>query len=87
MATPSFDDSMFLLAHCSVCAADTLTHLGLGPEDDLIRCCVHCDAPVVSPLIEVSSEELEDRGYSVIEARTCGNGGGCGSGCGTRAQH
>ena len=84
MATPAFDDSSFLVAFCPTCDKETLTHLSLGPEDDMVRCCVHCDAPVTGELFEIDSADLEDKGYAVVEARTCGNGGGCGSGCGSR---
>jgi hypothetical protein len=87
MATPRFEETTFPLAYCPACEAETLTHVTLADNDEELRSCIHCDTVVTTGLVEVPSEELEDRGYSVIEARTCGNGGGCGSGgCGTRAR-
>lgn len=77
MATPSFGDSEFLLAYCRVCDRKVLTHVALGPGDDEIRCCLHCDEVIAGDLRAVSSDELEANGYGLLQARSCGNGGGC----------
>jgi hypothetical protein len=85
MATPEFGNEEFLLGHCPVCAKDVLTHIDIGPDDEEIRCCVHCDAHVGNGMRAVSADELEAFGYAIVDARVCGNGGGCSAGgCGLR---
>ena len=72
MATPFLEDAEFLFATCSACDKSVLTHVvDFDDDGNEVRRCVHCD-------------ELEERGYRLIDARGCGNGGGCSSGCGTR---
>lgn len=84
MASASFADSVFSIGYCATCAKDVLTHVDLGPANEEIRRCLHCDA-LITRLRLVSSEELQAHGYALIEARVCGNGGGCSvSGCGPR---
>jgi hypothetical protein len=86
MATPALDGTEFLFARCPACEKSVLTHVAdfndLGEE---IRHCVHCDTQVATGWELVGAEELEARGYSLVEARACGNGGGCGAGCGMRS--
>jgi hypothetical protein len=85
MATASFSDTEFLVAYCSRCAVEVLTHIDLGAAEDEIRRCVHCDGAITSELRPVQPDELEATGYAVVRARGCGNGGGCGAGgCGMR---
>ena len=84
MATAALGDTEFLLGYCKDCGRHVLTHVDLGPHDDEVRRCLHCDAIIASQMQIVSAAELEARGYSVVEARTCGNGGGCSAGCGMR---
>jgi len=86
MATPSLSDSEFVVGFCVGCAKDVLTHLDLGPTDDEVRRCLHCDEAINSALRSVRGDELEASGYALIEARSCGNGGGCSAGCGMRSQ-
>lgn len=84
MATPVLDDTAFPLAACEPCGRDVLAYVESDrPEVGEIRRCVHCDA-IVAEWRAADAHELEDAGYSVLEARGCGNGGGCSSGCGTR---
>jgi len=85
MATPSFSDSEFVMGFCPSCAKDVLTHVDIGPTDDEERRCLHCDTLIETALRGVRADELEASGYALIEARTCGNGGGCSSGCGIRS--
>ena len=85
MAVPSFDATDFLVGYCAACEKDVLTHVDLGSDGEDVRRCLHCDELVATSLRSVSSEQLTENGYAVIEARTCGNGGGCGAGgCGMR---
>jgi len=85
MATPSLGQSEFLIGYCASCEKPVLSHVQLDSDDAERRLCVHCDAAIVDGLTSVSGAELESHGYAVIEARTCGNGGGCSAGgCGMR---
>jgi hypothetical protein len=86
MASPSFDDAEFLVGPCPDCNRDVLTHVDIGPSSELVRHCLHCDAVLAEPsLTLVSGADLEAHGYAVLEARVCGNGGGCSpTGCGSR---
>lgn len=82
---PSFDATDFLVGHCAGCEKDVLTHVDLSTDGDEVRRCLHCDDMISAPLRSVGSDQLEANGYAVIEAKTCGNGGGCGAGgCGMR---
>ena len=84
MATPAFGDAEFFVGYCPGCEKQVLTCIEFGPTNEERRLCVHCDSGV-EQLRAVSSHDLADTGYEVLEARTCGNGGGCGSGgCGMR---
>lgn len=83
MATPVLDDVQFPLAHCPSCTRDVVAYVELDDQDLEVRRCLHCDERV-SEWREVSTDQLEGAGYSLIEARGCGNGGGCSSGCGMR---
>jgi hypothetical protein len=87
MATPILGDVEFLVGACPACAKEVLTHVDLAPDGSEMRLCLHCDG-VISPtaLETVAGAELEAGGYELIEARLCGNGGGCSSGCGSRAR-
>jgi len=85
MATAAFGNSDFLVGYCLACDKNVLTHLDLTPDDGEIRRCLHCDEIIPGPFKSVSSDQLEANGYAIVEARTCGNGGGCGvGGCGMR---
>jgi len=86
MATPALGDTEFLLGYCRDCEQQVLTHVDLGAHDDEVRRCLHCDAIIADRMEIVSTAELEARGYRVVEARACGNGGGCSAGCGMRAR-
>jgi hypothetical protein len=52
-------------------------------DDDEIRRCLQCDQRL-SDWRDATAAELEDAGYSLLEARGCGNGGGCSTGCGMK---
>lgn len=81
MASPAFDDVLFPLAHCGVCDRDVLGYLD-ADEVGEVRRCLECDG-LLPEWREASAEELEAAGYALLEARGCGNGGGCGAGgCG-----
>jgi len=85
MATPAFSDAEFLVGYCSGCQKEVLTHSDLGPDDEEIRRCLYCDEPILRELRSIGSQELEASGYAIVEARVCGNGGGCAvGGCGSR---
>jgi hypothetical protein len=86
MATPSFGDSQFLVGACPQCQKEVLTHIDFGPDDSEIRRCVHCDEVLeLNDLAFASGTALEEAGYALLEARLCGNGGGCSAGgCGSR---
>ncbi len=86
MATPSLaNDSSFELRDCRNCARPVLGYFDLDESgDELIRC-LHCDLVLTGATHLVDRDDLLDAGYTVVEARTCGNGGGCSSGgCGSR---
>ncbi len=83
MATPSLGDAEFLFASCELCGKRVLTYIDFGPDDGELRRCLHCETIITSGLQPATSNDLETNGYAVIEARTCGNGGGCSAGgCG-----
>ncbi|MFI5366178.1 MAG: hypothetical protein ACHQ4J_11190 [Candidatus Binatia bacterium] len=85
MATPALGASEFLLGYCHSCERRVLTHVQLDPHDAELRLCLHCDTPIVDDLGSVPAADLEASGYALVEARTCGNGGGCAAGgCGMR---
>ena len=85
MATPTLSDAEFLVGYCGGCQKEVLTHTVLGPDDEEIRLCLSCDQPITAGLRSIGSEELEASGYAIVEARICGNGGGCAvGGCGMR---
>jgi hypothetical protein len=85
VATPQFDDSEFLLGYCVGCSKEVLTHVDFGPDDLPIRLCLHCDLEIDGGLHAVTGQQLSTSGYAVLEARSCGNGGGCSAGgCGAR---
>jgi len=84
MATPSLGDTEFLLASCPDCAKPVLTHVvDFDEHDNEVRRCIHCDGAVADDWRAVGAAELDAYGYGLIEARGCGNGGGCSS-CGLR---
>lgn len=90
MASPGFDSTTFLAAYCERCDDEVLTFLDLDPEagDRLLFRCLSCKSLVVDCFRELSHDDLENIGYSVLEARTCGNGGGCGAGgCATGSRN
>jgi len=83
MAAPSLGDVDFLLGDCEGCAKRVLSYLTIDPSKNLVRRCIHCNEILAEPLTPVSSTELEAHGYGLVEARLCGNGGGCSpTGCG-----
>jgi hypothetical protein len=85
MATPALGESEFLIGYCHSCEKQVLTHVQLGADDAELRLCFHCDAIIADGLASVPGTELEAHGYALVEARTCGNGGGCAAGgCGMR---
>ena len=85
VATPGLEEAEFLVGHCTFCDRQVLTHLDLDLADEEIRLCVHCDGVVSSELTWLGTRDLEAHGYSLMQARSCGNGGGCSAGgCGTR---
>jgi hypothetical protein len=85
MATPSLEDAEFLFATCAACHKSVLTHVvDFDDEGNEVRRCVHCDGEVGRDWQSLRADELEEHGYGLIDARGCGNGGGCSSGCGTR---
>jgi hypothetical protein len=86
MATPAWGDTEFVLGYCPECAKQVLTHLDLDPGDEELRRCLHCDAIVTDGLSWATGDDLEASGYALLEARTCGNGGGCAAGCGVRSR-
>ena len=86
MATASIsNDSAFELRDCGDCGSAVLGYFDLDASGAEVIRCLHCDLDLDGPPKLVSGDELLAAGYSVVEARTCGNGGGCSSGgCGTR---
>jgi len=86
VATPSIGDAEFLLASCPQCAKSVLTHIvDFDDADNEIRRCIHCDGEVDGDWRVVPAASLDDYGYGLVEARGCGNGGGCSS-CGMRTR-
>ena len=86
MATPSLGSTEFVLGDCPECAKQVLTHLDLGRDDEEIRRCLHCDAIISNGFRWATSAELETKGYAIVDARICGDGGGCAAGCGMRSR-
>jgi hypothetical protein len=85
MATPTLDATEFLLGWCDRCNRDVLPYLELDGHDEISHHCLHCDTMLDATLRPSTAAEVEAAGYSVVEARLCGNGGGCSAGCGMRA--
>ena len=83
MATPVLEDVQFPLAHCLGCARDVIAYVELGEGGHEVRRCLQCDQRLTE-WHEAGADELEAAGYSLLEARSCGNGGGCGASCGMR---
>ncbi len=83
MATPLLDDTQFPLGYCAVCAREVMTYLEADDGEVESRRCLHCDE-LLADWRHATSDEIESAGYSLVEARACGNGGGCSSGCGMR---
>ncbi len=83
MATPRIDDVQFPLAFCTPCGREVVPYLEDAAGEQERRCCVHCDAPI-DGWRDGDTADLEAAGYALLEARGCGNGGGCSSGCGMR---
>lgn len=86
MATPALAETeTFELWHCSDCKRQVLGYFDLDVDDSDILRCLHCDGRLDGTVKNVDGAELLAAGYSVVEARTCGNGGGCSTGgCGSR---
>jgi hypothetical protein len=83
MATPSFGDVEFLFGSCPLCKKEVLTYADFGPDDGELRRCLSCEGIVTSGLQAATRNDLEANGYAIIDARTCGDGGGCAAGgCG-----
>jgi hypothetical protein len=80
MAALSLGNSTFLVGHCQSCDREVLTHLDVGPADNEIRRCFHCDRVITSGLRAVPGNELETTGYALQEAGGCGKGGACSTG-------
>ena len=88
MATPSFEgDTEFLLGWCSACGKEVLPYVDIDDGHRETRRCLHCDTVLDRTLRAATAADVEDAGYAIVNARTCGNGGGCSSGCGTRNPH
>lgn len=82
MAVPTLDSATFLVAYCSQCDDEVLTYLDLDETlvGELQHRCLSCASPAIERFRELESDDLEEIGYEVVDARTCGNGGGCGAG-------
>jgi hypothetical protein len=88
VASASFGSSEFLLGECPICLKQVLTHVDFDADGSELRRCVHCDATIDAAALRwVDGSELESTGYALLEARVCGNGGGCSSGCRSNTQH
>jgi len=85
MATPSFSDEEFLLGWCGNCGKEVLPYVEIDAGDREVRRCLHCDAVLDHTLHGATAVQVQEAGYQIVEARTCGNGGGCSSGCGMRS--
>lgn len=83
MATPALDDARFPMARCGSCEREVITYVDLDERGEERRRCLHCD-DLLTECRDVDADDLEAAGYALIEARGCGNGGGCSSGCGQR---
>jgi len=83
MATPTFGDAEFFFGRCQRCGKRVLTYTDVGPDDRELRRCLHCESIIATGLEAATAAELHANGYGIIDARTCGDGGGCtASGCG-----
>jgi hypothetical protein len=86
MADADLAEVAFLLGWCSHCGREVLTAaIEAGGEADH-RVCVHCDGAIAAALSSVLGDELETRGYGLLEDTSgCGRPD-CGGGrCGTRS--
>ncbi len=86
MATPTIGDSEFVLGWCADCERRVLPYVELGEDGAEVYRCLHCDSATLEEMSGASAAEIEEAGYGVVEARVCGNGGGCSSGCGSRGE-
>jgi len=85
MAQPGFGASEFPVGDCSVCDKEVLTFVDFDDAGSECRRCLHCETTISGRVRWIDSEMLEADGYAVVEARACGNGGGCSAGgCGMR---
>jgi len=83
MATPSIGDAEFLFGTCQVCGKQVLTYTDFGPDGAEVRRCLSCETVVIDSLQAVTAIELQASGYGIVDARICGDGGGCAAGgCG-----
>jgi hypothetical protein len=82
MTTRALGDAEFLLGYCPACQKDVLTYFDLELHDHEIRRCLHCDRVITDEIRPMSGADLEASGYTVLGARSCGNGGACGMGAG-----
>lgn len=83
MATPSLEEAEFLFGACEVCGKRVLTYTDFGLDGAELRRCLHCETEVTDSLQATPASELQGSGYVVVEARACGDGGGCSAGtCG-----
>lgn len=83
MATPSIGEAEFVFGDCQVCGKRVLTYTDFGPDDAELRRCLHCETIVSGSLQAATAVELQANGYGIVDARACGDGGGCvAGGCG-----
>jgi len=83
MATPSIGEAEFFFGTCEACGKRVLTYTDFGPEGAELRRCLGCEMVVTDSLEATTAVELQANGYAIVEARACGDGGGCGAGtCG-----
>ena len=77
----------FPTARCEPCDKSVLTYVTLDERGGEVRCCVHCDGPIVENLRWLTASELESEGYEIgYRPREEKSGGGCSAGgCGTCA--
>jgi hypothetical protein len=83
MATPALEGVQLPMGYCITCAREVMVYLDVAEGDREQRRCLHCDAGL-EEWRDAGPEEVEAAGYTLVEARGCGNGGGCSSGCGMR---